>query len=506
MKTNFLNDEFWYGGIVHIGSKFPIGSDDVLTVDLIKGDKACDQYSPLFVSSKGRYIYSEKPFVINFDKGAITAEGKSEVFIEEGFENLKCAHLAAAEKMFSLDGKIPNEAFLKVPQYNTWIELMYNQNEDDILNYARTLIREGMEPGVLMIDEGWAPDYGDYDFCARKFRDPKKMIDELHELGFKVMLWVTPHISPDSDCFRAIKDTDYLIKDKDGNFAIREWWNGFSCVLDLTNPAARDWFNGKLYNLMKKYGVDGFKFDGGDVCMYRSDDKTYIQKEACEHTTSFDELASEYEFNELRRVWNCGGRPLVCRLQDKIPSWDHEEGITLLLPNMLQQGILGYYFGCPDMVGGGCYGYFDPDATSVDDELYIRWLEASVLCPMMQFSISPKRVLKSENFGIASKITKIHSEYSDLIISLAKNAAVTGEPIMRVMEYEFPGEGLEKVTDQFVLGSDIIVAPVLKKGAVTRSVKLPCGKWQYNDGKIYDGGQEISVDAPLNCLPIFKRV
>ena len=76
---------------------------------------------------------------------------------------------------------------------------------------------------------------------------------------------------------------------------------------------------------------------------------------------------------------------------------------------------------------------------------------------------------------------------------------------MRSMEYEFPGEGFETVTDQFVLGSNLIVAPVLKKGAVTREVKLPSGKWRYVDGKIYDGGK-VTVSAPIDCLPRFEKI
>lgn len=505
MNTQFLDNEYWYGGVVHMGRKFPVGKDDKLTVNLITGEGVSDQYSPLFISSKGRYICSDKPFEITFKNGEINADGPAEVKLFSGFGTLKGAQTDAARRCFSADGRIPNEQFLRAPQYNTWIELMYNQNEKQILEYAHSLVDEGMEPGILMIDEGWAPDYGDYDFCARKFQNPKKMVDELHSLGFKVMLWITPHISPDSDCYRAIKNTDYLIRDKDGKVAVREWWNGFSCILDLTNPKACEWFYGKLKGVMDKYGVDGFKFDAGGAYLYRKDDKTYMQCEACEHTAAFDRFAAQFEYNELRCVWNCGGQPLVCRLQDKAPSWEHNDGIGMLIPNMLQQGILGYFFGCPDMVGGGDCGYFKQGQGSVDEELYLRWLAVSVLCPMMQFSISPKRILSSENFKTAKKLTELHGEYADLIVSLAKNAAKTGEPIMRSMEYEFPGEGFETVTDQFVLGSNLIVAPVLKKGAVTREVKLPSGKWRYVDGKIYDGGK-VTVSAPIDCLPRFEKI
>lgn len=77
---------------------------------------------------------------------------------------------------------------------------------------------------------------------------------------------------------------------------------------------------------------------------------------------------------------------------------------------------------------------------------------------------------------------------------------------MRMMEYEFPNQGFERVSDQFMLGSDILVAPVIKKGELTRDVMLPQGKWQTDDGKIYEGGKTVSVDAPLDVLPLFKKI
>ena len=423
-----------------------------------------------------------------------------------GYETLKGAQLAAAKKHFNLNGKIPNTDFFRVPQYNTWIELMYNQNQKQILEYAHSFVDAGMEPGILMIDEGWAPDYGDFDFCRRKFEDPKTMIDELHSMGFKVMLWITAHISPDSDCFRELRNTDYLIKDSDGKIAIREWWNGYSCILDLTNPESAGWFKAKLDAIMNKYGVDGFKFDAGGSYLYDENDSTYISQMAAEHTKAFDRFCAQYEYNELRCVWNCGGMPIVCRLQDKKPSWDKNDGIGMLIPNMLVQGLLGYYFGCPDMVGGGEYGSFKKSEYVFDEELYLRWLEASVLCPMMQFSVSPKRLLSENGFETAQKIAKLHSEYSDMIIKLARNASVNGEPVLRYMEYEFPNQGFEEVTDQFMLGDSVLVAPVFTKGALSRTVKIPEGKWQLSNGRVFDGGKESEIDVPIDELIVLKRI
>lgn len=502
MRTEFLKDEYWYGGAAHFGAKMPVSEDSDILIDLISGEGIKDQFSPLFVSNKGRYIRSDRPFEIRFNNGII--ETSAEVELSSGHENLKGALAAAAQKSFVRDAGVPDSIFFKAPQYNTWIELMYNQNQKQILEYAHKLIAEGMKPGVFMIDEGWAPDYGDFDFCARKFSDPKAMVDELHSMGFKVMLWVTPFVSPDSDCFRKLRHTDLLIKDNDGKFALREWWNGFSTVLDLSSPEACSWLNEKLRCLMKKYGVDGFKFDAGGSYLYRADDLTYKRQEPPEHTKSFDEFCAHYHFNELRCVWNSGGEPIVCRLQDKKPSWTDEEGLRSIIPNMLMQGLLGYFYGCPDMIGGGTYGQFADSGFKIDEEMYIRWLETSMLCPMIQFSVSPKRVLSENSMRIVMKLLKLRERFTDYILELAENASKNSQPIMRLMEYEFPDEGFEEEMSQFMLGEKFLAAPITEQGKTERKLRLPKGKWRDLSGNTFDGGEYIVKSKPGEPI-IFEK-
>ncbi len=504
MKIQFLQDELWYGGAVSNGVRMPYDANSIATIDLIRGVFA-DQASPLFLSSKGRYIASRSPFCLTFNQGVIEIEAMGEIELSDGHGTLKGAQQAAARKYFDLSSDTPPLAFLKSAQYNTWIELMYNQNQKDILAYAHSLIDAGMKPGIFMIDEGWSPDYGDYDFDLRKFPDPQAMIDELHALGFKVMLWVTPNISPDGCAFREIRNKGYLLRDKDGKIALREWWNGFSCVLDLSNPACCLWFSKKLDGVIEKYDIEGFKFDAGNAYFYRADDQAFTVQTPLEHSRSFDLFCEQYCYNELRLVYDRAGAPLVNRLVDKPPVWD-ERGLKAIVPNTLMQGLLGYYYSCPDMIGGGVNSAFLADGFKVDEEMYLRWLEASVLCPMMQFSINPKRVLSAEGFEMVKKITALHDEYSHSILVLALLASRTGEPIVRMMEYEFPNEGMERVMDQFMLGSDILVAPVTEQGAVTRNVKLPAGQWKDRQGNVIAGGRTVNIPSPIGEMIILKKV
>lgn len=499
MKIEILENEYWWGLFADRGYEMPYSRETNLEIPM----ETCDQGAFMLLSNMGRYIYSERAHTLSIKNGYINIGENGDVEFKDGFSSLRGAYKAVAEKYFLPDGNIPDERFFAVPQYNTWIELMYNQNQADIISYAEEIVKNGMPPGILMIDEGWSNDYGIYDFSAERFPDPYAMVDRLHELGFTVMLWVVPLISPDSNTFRELRNTDILLHNKDGKIAVREWWNGYSAVLDLSNPKAIEWFTQKLDECMKKYNIDGFKFDSADAYLYKIDDKAYAPCEPLDMTTLYNELGKKYKFNEFRAAWNVKGRPYVCRLQDKAHSWGND-GLSAIIPDTFIQGLVGSFFGCPDMIGGGAYGSFLGDF-KLDEELYLRWIAASTLCPMMQFSIAPWRVLSSENFETVQKFIGLHQKYSDTFITLAKEAAKTCEPIVRLMEYEFPHQGFEQTTDCFMLGSNILVAPVLKKGEMAKSVKLPTGKWCC-DGCVFDGGQTVTLDAPPEKLIVFEKL
>lgn len=369
------------------------------------------------------------------------------------------------------------------------------------MEYAQSIIDNGFKPGIFMIDEGWSEDYGVYDFYPGRFGNPKAMIDKLHKMGFKVMLWVTPNISPDSNAFRELKELGYLTKNAENKIAVREWWNGYSCVLDLTNPKANKWFVDKLQACLDKYNADGFKFDAGDYYFYRDDDKTYENLTDNEKTSVYNDLGEIFPYHEYRTAWNLRGKSILCRMQDKEHTWG-DKGIKDIIPNTIVQGIIGCLYSCPDMVGGGA---LSSASEKYDTELYIRWAEANTYCSMMQFSIAPWCVLGENECDMIRRLADTHTKIGDIIMGLAKNASNTGEPIVRCMEYEFPNQGFETVTDQFMLGDSILVAPVLEKDVLTRKVKLPHGEWYDNYGVKYRGGIIAEVSAPPGIVPVFTK-
>jgi alpha-glucosidase (family GH31 glycosyl hydrolase) len=385
------------------------------------------------------------------------------------------------------------------------------------LQYARDLLEHGFPPGVLMIDDNWQSDYGEWSFHSGRFTDPKAMLDELHRLGFLVMLWVCPFVSPDSLTFRQIEGQGLLLKDKDGQTVVRRWWNGHSGVLDLSNPAAVGWFNAQLDRLINQYGVDGFKLDAGDPVFYRPDDQYHAPSSPADQCRRYSEIGLRYPLNEYRAAWKMGGQPLAQRQRDKAHAWDKEHpqwngltGLSSVIPDAITQGLLGYAYNCPDMIGGGDYLALDfsSESASFDSELFVRSAQAATLMPMMQFSAAPWRLLNPEQSEICRQMAWLHVEHGAKILGLAQQAAHSGEPILRSMEYVFPHQGYAGVKDQFMLGDDLLVAPMLKKGATSRTVRLPKGSWRGDDETTYtsDGTQAVTVAAGLERLPRFTRV
>ena len=510
-KIEILENEYWWAGCIKHGHTMPYSRDTKDGSIDMYGDFNTDQFSPLLVSSLGRYYWNEEAFKGTVNDGVITLETSADGELHEGYENLRGAYLAAMKAHFPFTGAMPDKSFFTGPQYNTWIELSVDQCQDGIIKFAEDIIANGFTPGVLMIDGGWQEDYGVYDyFNERKVPHPKEMVDRLHELGFKVMLWVSPIVSLAGWRYKELRDKRYLCMRADGKQpAIREWWSGYCSVMDLTNPGCCEWFHGVLDHMIKDYGVDGFKFDAGDLSFYSDDDKIFKPMSAREQTKAFVEFGEKYPFNEFRAAWKCGGHPIIARLHDKSHSWT-QYGINTLIPHTILQGLAGYPYCCPDMVGGGGGGGVPgtlDNGVEFDQELYVRWIQSNALTAMMQISIAPWRVLSEENYKIARDCIELHEKYGETFYELGVNASKTGEPIIRHLCYEFPGQGFETINDQFMLGSDVLVAPVIIKGQRTRDVVLPAGcKWISDEGKEYDGGQTITENVPLSRLAYYTRV
>ena len=519
-KTQIKENEYFWGGEVLSATDMPINKDSKYSKDF--RIDATNQMMPLFISNMGRYIWSDKSFRVWVENGELCFEGDAPFELYEGGKTLRDAYLSAMEKHFPFEetrknGKTLPREFFKTAQFNTWIEFTYDPTQEGVLEYAHAIIDNGFDPGILMIDEGWHTRYGQWKFDFHKFPDPKAMIDELHALGFIVMLWVTPMVTADGVDFckstRALFNpesyNDLFLRNKEGKVALIEWWNGYSAILDLRKECDQKYLGEKLDFLMQEYGVDGFKFDGGSYYMYSHEamingtPRDDHDQEAL--NIAWNEFGAKYKFHEYKDTFKGGGKPTIQRLCDREHVWEGG-GINSLMPCAILQGLFGHPFICPDMVGGGSWTDDYQPNFKIDEELFIRMAWASALFPMMQFSRAPWKCLSKESYDIIVDAYKLHNSMSDEIIALVENAEKTGEPILRSLEYNDPHNGYATITDEFMLGKDILVCPVITKGTTKKKITFPQGKWQDDNGNIYNGRDVVELSTPLNKLLWFRRV
>lgn len=490
--------EMVWGGRIADGSKMPYSAG--FCADL--KDNGSNQVAPLLLTSNGVYVWCDQPFSFEIKQdGIVITDALAELKVVKAGDTLKDAFMAAEKAFFPANGQTPPVEFFRMPQYNTWIELMYDQNQKGVIDYAKGIRKNGLPAGIIMIDDTWQDDYGKWLFDPAKFPDPKKMIRQLHSMGFKVMLWVCPFVSMDQyQICQEIIAKDGFLKSQDGNPYPVRWWNGTSAVLDLTSEGGRSWFDSQLTRLTEEYGVDGFKLDAGDFDFYPSDAISSIpDAKPWEQCELFVDFSTRYPYNELRAGWKNAGKPIVQRLHDKDHSWSD---LAKLIPEMMAESLMGFSFCCPDMVGGGNFATFL--SGNIDQDLVVRSAQIHALMPMMQFSLAPWRVLDKNHYKAVLSSVRTREQLLPVIERLTNIAAKTGEPVVAPMEFHYSGQGFAAIVDQFMLGSDIVVAPMVSPGT-TRTVVLPEGEWLSDLGETIQGGRTIEIDVPIDRLPYFVK-
>lgn len=505
LELPLLPGERWWGGAVADGTAMPFGStvhhrDLAINAGYVDDATAgANQSAPLLLSDQGRYVWSAEPFAFTFSPGRLALRG---VDLEVGSSpttSLAGAFRAASARYFPPSGHSPDPAMVRGPQYNTWMELPYTPTQSGVLAYVRGLLDAGFPPGVVMIDDRWSQDYGVWRFDPAAFPDPAGMVAQLHDWGCPVLLWLVPFISPDSATRRDLAARGLLVRRPDARVAVRHWWNGDSAILDVTHPEAVAWLIDELRDLQERYGIDGFKFDAGDLRHYRTDDVTFAMADPAGNCEAWAAVGLNFAFNEYRACWKMGGTPLAQRLHDKPATWDGH-GLTSLIPESIAQGLIGHPFICPDMIGGGD---LELTRTGVDQELFVRYAQLAALHPMMQFSLAPHRVLDDAHLAAVRQAVALRQSLLPELLRMIHDAERTGEPILRPLNYDDPADPVS--LDQFTLAGELLVAPVVQAGATSRRVRFPTGRWIAPDGTRIEGPTERDIPVTLTSIPWFRR-
>jgi hypothetical protein len=399
----------------------------------------------------------------------------------------------------------PPAALLARPTWTTWARYKMHITQNAALEFADDIVAHGYPHSVFEIDDRWQSAYGDLRFDSRKFPDPAAMTQALHRRGFRVTLWVPPFFERGADAFAEAAACAYLVRHIDsGDPALARWWQGYGGLLDVSNPEALDWWLAGLRRLQREYGIDGFKFDGGEG--------NFLPHEARSAgkltTTSYADqyvafVARNFEWTEVRTGWRSQRQGVLFREWDRWSRWGVDNGLHSVLTAALTLGLLGYPFVLPDMIGGNAYGDEVPDP-----ELMVRWAELTALLPAMQFSLAPW------DFGpevdeICLRYASLHEELSSVLERCVEQALEDGTPIVRPLFWHAPHDhAAYLVDDQFTLGERLLVAPVLAPGVRQRSVYLPAGRWRdYWTGAEHRGPDWLTTHpAPLETLPLFERL
>ena len=399
--------------------------------------------------------------------------------------------------------RVPPAEYFRLPIYTTWVEHKADVDQAKVLEFARAIRANDLPAGVLEIDDKWEAHYGDMEFDARKFPDPRAMTDELHRLGFRVTLWVHPFVNPDARAFAEHARDGLLLQDANGRPGTIRWWNGPAGVRDFSNPRAGEAFRRQLDGLMQRLGIDGFKFDGGDVHFVVKDARPLRPITAAEYPDVYNtEATAHYGWNETRVGIYSQPLGIVQRLIDKNSVWGRENGLGALLPEAITTSLRGFFFLMPDMVGGNQY-----DGDRIEPELLVRWAQASALMPLLQFSVGPWHH-GAQAVTLCREASRLHLAFAAYAYRLAEESTRTGEPMLAPLFYHAPEDPETfRITDQFMLGADVVVAPVLAKGAVTRDVYLPTGPLGRQADEEGRRGRALAagVPGPLEVLPLFVR-
>lgn len=416
-------------------------------------------------------------------------------------------------------GPLPDWAF------GTWIGAQGGQ--EDVLDEVAAL--EAAEipvaafwvqdwTGIRMnFDGGFGVEYR-WEADDTLYPDLAGMIDDLHGRGYRFLGYANPFVDPDLPNHWAEMDAAGLLVDSpEGGSYVFGAPNGQSSHPDLTEPEARAYVVAALESMVSSYGMDGWMQDFGEwtphdgVLDDGSDPAAYHNR----FVVDWQAMAREALDNQRpdgdycffgRSGWT--GVQSVAQIHwvgDQEADFLPGDGLPTVVPAMLNLGLAGQYNVTHDIAG-----FSGGPSTK---ELWMRWTELGAFTPIMRTHEGNNKLENwswekdEETTAHFRRFARIHDALFDTFRRLADEAQEDSAPIVRHLMLAFPEDRATwSISDQYLLGDEILVAPVLEEGATSRSVYLPAGEWFHLfTGERFDGGTTVEVDAPIGTPAVFGR-
>ncbi|MGI6183163.1 MAG: TIM-barrel domain-containing protein [Candidatus Fimadaptatus sp.] len=410
-------------------------------------------------------------------------------------------------------------------------------NQQQVLDVAREYKRRGLPIDVIVVDFFHWPHLGDFRFDEEFFPDPEGMARELREMGIELMVSVWPQISLKSENYEEMLERGLLIGCDKGVWVCKQFVED-SVAYDVTNPEARDYVWRKCkQNYFDKgarlYWLDEAEpeFSRHDVDIYRwhmgphaEVGNLYPQLYTRGFYDGMREAGTDQIVNLVRCAWAGSQRYGALVWSGDIHStW---QDLRNQICAGLNMAVAGIDWWTTDIGGFHNGDIRDPRFR----QLLVRWFEYGAFCPVMRlhgdrdphetitradgsealFSGGDNEVWSfgEDNYEILRRYMLLREQMRPYLREIMRTAHEEGMPPMRPLFFDFPQDArCYEIKDEYMFGPDVLVAPICHEDAVSRRVFLPAGaRWtQLGTGRVYDGGQEIEAEAPLDLIPVFLR-
>ncbi len=438
------------------------------------------------------------------------------------------------ENYAEVAGKAP-----MMPEYGLgfWQCKLRYYNQEQVIRIAEEYKKREIPLDVLVIDYFHWPRCGDYRFDEEYFPNPKKMVERLHELGIETMVSVWPQVDTRSENYEEMKQQGLLVKINSG-IDVQMLFDGNNVFMDATNPRTREYVWGKIKKNYADLGINAFWLDEAEpeFATYDFDNYRYYAGPVAEkgniYPREYARLFYEGQrangqkeiVNLIRCAWV--GSQKYGALVWSGDIFSSYEDLRKQICAGLHMGLAGIPWWTTDI--GGFHGGVTEDEGF--RELLIRWFQFGTFCPVMRIhgsrlpftpivnkagEVREKTGADNEiwSFGeeaypVLRKFIGIRERMRDYTRELMRQAHEKGSPVMRTLFYEFPADdNCWDITDSYMFGPDILVAPVVHEGARSRQVYLPKdAEWVLaGSGKRYEGGKSYEIEAPIETLPVFLR-